>query len=73
MDGLVFSHMAILRDTPTIYRYAGKDRGYAGYHYPQLLEHGDSLYVIHSENMEDIKLLRIRLRSLPAASKLALH
>jgi hypothetical protein len=64
-DGLVFTYMGVLRDTPTVYRYSGKDPGYAGYHYPQLLEHGDSLYVIHAENMEDIRLLRIPIRSLP--------
>lgn len=58
-DGRVFTSMAVLRDTPTVYRYAGKDPGYAGYHYSHLLEHAGSLYVIHSENMEDIRLLRI--------------
>ncbi|MBL8240971.1 MAG: alpha/beta fold hydrolase [Bryobacterales bacterium] len=60
-DGRIFHGQAILRDAPTVYRYAGKDPGYAGYHYPQLLEHGESLYVIHSENMEDIVLLRVPL------------
>lgn len=63
-DGVVFHRMAILRDAPTIYRYAGKDPGYAGYHYPQLLEHNGFLYVIHSENMEDIVLLRILLSAI---------
>ena len=58
-DGVVFTRMAVLRDAPTVYRYAGKDPGYAGYHYPHLLEHGDHLYVIHAENMEDIVLLRV--------------
>lgn len=58
-DGKVFTRMAILRDADTIYRYSGKDPGYAGYHYPQLLEHGGFLYVIHAENMEDIVLLRV--------------
>ena len=60
-DGIVFNRMAILRDAPTIYRYPGKDPGYAGYHYPQLLEHDGQLYVIHSENMEDVVLLRISM------------
>lgn len=60
-DGRIFSAQAILRDAPAMYRYAGKDIGYAGYHYPQLLEHGPYLYVIHAENMEDIVLLRIPL------------
>ncbi|HEU0119960.1 MAG TPA: alpha/beta fold hydrolase [Bryobacteraceae bacterium] len=60
-DGRIFSAQAILRDAPTVYRYAGKDPGYAGYHYPQLLEQGRYLYVIHAENMEDIVLLRIPL------------
>ncbi len=60
-DGLRFLHMAILREEPTIYRYAGKDPGYAGYHYPHLLEQGGYLYMIHAENMEDIRLLRIPL------------
>jgi pimeloyl-ACP methyl ester carboxylesterase/predicted neuraminidase len=60
-DGRVFTSMAVLRDAPTMYRYAGKDPGYAGYHYPQLLEHDGFLYVIHSENMEDIVLLRLPL------------
>jgi pimeloyl-ACP methyl ester carboxylesterase len=60
-DGRVFHRMAVLRDAPTMYRYGGKDPGYAGYHYPQLLEHGEWLYVIHAENMEDIQLLRIAL------------
>ena len=54
---------AVLRDAPTVYRYGGKDPGYAGYHYPQLLEHGGYLYVIHAENMEDIVLLRVPLRA----------
>lgn len=63
-DGRVFHRMAILRDAATVYRYGGKDPGYAGYHYPQLLEHGDWLYVIHAENMEDIQLLRIAMRDL---------
>ena len=63
-DGISFNRMFILRDAPTIYRYAGKDPGYAGYHYPQLLEHEGFLYLIHSENMEDIVLLRIRLEDL---------
>ncbi len=63
-DGVVFDRMMILRDEPTVYRYAGKSPGYAGYHYPQLLEHEDHGYVIYSENMEDIKLLRIRLTDL---------
>ncbi|MEZ5399574.1 MAG: alpha/beta fold hydrolase [Bryobacteraceae bacterium] len=58
-DGLVFRSMAILRDEPTMYRYDGKSPGYAGYHYPQLLEHDGSLYIIHAENMEDIRLLRV--------------
>ncbi len=64
-DGVVFGSMHILRDAPTIYRYDGKDPGYAGYHYAQLLEHGGFLYVIYSENMEDILLHRIPLSSLP--------
>jgi pimeloyl-ACP methyl ester carboxylesterase len=64
-DGFVFRSMMILRDAPTMYRYSGKSPGYAGYHYPQLLEHGGFLHIIHSENMEDIKLLRIRIESLP--------
>jgi hypothetical protein len=63
-DGVVFDRMAILRGNETVYRYAGKDPGYAGYHYPQLLEHGDHLYVIHAENMEDIKLLRVALKDI---------
>jgi len=63
-DGRVFTAMAVLREAPTVYRFAGKDPGYAGYHYAQLLEHEDSLYVIHAENMEDIRLLRIPLRAL---------
>jgi pimeloyl-ACP methyl ester carboxylesterase/predicted neuraminidase len=58
-DGKVFTNMAVLRDAPTLYRYSGKDPGYAGYHYPQLLEHGGYLYIIHAENMEDIVLLRV--------------
>jgi pimeloyl-ACP methyl ester carboxylesterase len=58
-DGRVFTRMGVLRDAPTVYRYAGKDPGYAGYHYPQLLEHRGFLYVIHAENMEDIVLLRV--------------
>jgi hypothetical protein len=64
--GVVFTRMAILRDAATIWRYAGKDLGYAGYHYPQLLEHDGALYVIHSENMEDIIVLRIPLAELDA-------
>ena len=63
-DGIIFDRMFILRDTPTIYRYAGKDPGYAGYHYPQLLECGRNLYVIHAENMEDIVLLRVSMADL---------
>jgi pimeloyl-ACP methyl ester carboxylesterase len=58
-DGIRFGRTAVLRGAGTIYRYSGKDPGYAGYHYPQLLEHGGALYVIHSENMEDIVLLRL--------------
>jgi len=60
-DGRIFHAQAILRDAETIYRYGGKEPGYAGYHYPQLLEHGGYLYVIHAENMEDIVLLRVPL------------
>lgn len=60
-DGRIFHRMAVLRDTPTMYRYGGKEPGYAGYHYPQLLEQGEYLFMIHAENMEDIQLLRIRL------------
>ncbi|MFH1744498.1 MAG: alpha/beta fold hydrolase [bacterium] len=63
-DGIVFTQMAVLRDTPTVYRYAGKDPGYAGYHYPHLLEHGDYLYIVHAENMEDIVLLRTPIEEL---------
>ncbi|MBL8177045.1 MAG: alpha/beta fold hydrolase [Bryobacterales bacterium] len=63
-DGVVFDWMMILRGRDTVYRYAGKDPGYAGYHYPQLLEHGGYLYVIHSENMEDIVLLRVALKDI---------
>ena len=63
-DGVVFDRMAVLRDRPTMYRYAGKDPGYAGYHYPQVLERGKYLYVIHAENMEDIVLLKIPLAEL---------
>lgn len=63
-DGVLFGRMAVLRGASTVYRYGGKDPGYAGYHYPQLLEHGGSLYVIHSENMEDIVVLRIPLAAL---------
>ncbi|MBS1824623.1 MAG: alpha/beta fold hydrolase [Acidobacteria bacterium] len=63
-DGVLFTRMFVLRDRDTVYRYAGKDPGYAGYHYPQLLEHGEHLYVIHAENMEDIVLLRIALRDI---------
>ena len=62
-DGRIFGAQAVLRDAPTVYRYGGKDPGYAGYHYPQLLEHGRFLYVIHAENMEDIMLLRVPLES----------
>ena len=58
-DGVVFDRTYLLRDEPTMYRYAGKDPGYRGYHYPQLLERGGRLYVIHSENMEDIQLLEL--------------
>ena len=60
-DGRIFTGQAVLRDAPTVYRYGGKDPGYAGYHYPQLLEQGGYLYVIHAENMEDIVLLRVPL------------
>jgi hypothetical protein len=67
-DGKVFTRMAVLRDAPTTYRYAGKDPGYAGYHYPQLLEHGGFLYVIHSENMEDIVLLRMPVADVARAA-----
>lgn len=67
-DGRIFHAQAVLRDTETIYRYGGKEPGYAGYHYPQLLEHGGYLYVIHAENMEDIVLLRVPL---PAVENLA--
>lgn len=56
-DGVVFDRTYLLRDEPTMYRYSGKDPGYRGYHYPQLLERNGRLYVIHSENMEDIQLL----------------
>jgi predicted neuraminidase len=60
-DGRMFTGQAVLREAPTVYRYGGKDPGYAGYHYPQLLEHSGYLYVIHAENMEDIVLLRVPL------------
>jgi pimeloyl-ACP methyl ester carboxylesterase len=60
-DGVVFDRMLILRDTGTVFRYAGKSPGYAGYHYPHLLEHKQYLYIIHAENMEDIVLLRVAL------------
>ncbi len=63
-DGVVFDRMFILRDAPTVYRYAGKDPGYKGYHYPQLLEHDRYLHVIHAENMEDIVVLRVKLEDL---------
>ncbi len=63
-DGVVFDRMMILRGRDTVYRYAGKDPGYAGYHYPQLLEHGEHLYAIHAENMEDIVLLRVALKDI---------
>lgn len=59
-DGVVFTRMGVLREAPTMYRYGGKEPGYAGYHYPQLLEKDGDLYIIHAENMEDIRLLRIR-------------
>jgi pimeloyl-ACP methyl ester carboxylesterase len=62
-DGRIFTGQAVLRDAPTVYRYGGKDPGYAGYHYPQLLEHSGYLYVIHAENMEDIVLLRVPLEA----------
>jgi pimeloyl-ACP methyl ester carboxylesterase len=68
-DGRVFHRMAVLRDAPTMYRYGGKDPGYAGYHYPQLLEHGEWLYVIHAENMEDIQLLRLSLAGVERLAK----
>lgn len=58
-EGVVFERTYILRDEPTLYRYSGKDPGYRGYHYPQLLERNGRLYVIHSENMEDIRLLSV--------------
>jgi len=60
-DGIHFHRVGDLRSAETIYRYQGKDLGYAGYHYPQLLEHNGYLYVIHSENMEDIRLIRLKL------------
>ena len=63
-DGVVFDRMLILRDTGTVFRYAGKSPGYAGYHYPHLLEHKQYLYIIHAENMEDIVLLRVALADL---------
>ena len=63
-DGRIFSGQAVLRGAETVYRYAGKDPGYAGYHYPQLLEHGGYLWVIHAENMEDIVIARVRLGEL---------
>lgn len=63
-DGIVFDKTYTLRDEPTIYRYAGKEPGYRGYHYPQLLERGGILYVIHAENMEDIVVVRIPCDSL---------
>lgn len=68
-DGLVFRYMGVLRGEPTKYRYEGKSPGYAGYHYPQVLEHGGSIYVIHAENMEDIKLVRVPIRNLPPADR----
>jgi|GEM_PF-382123 len=68
-DGVVFTRMAVLRDAPTMYRYGGKSPGYAGYHYPQLLEHGGFLYVIHAENMEDIVLLRVPVAAIEAIAE----
>ncbi len=62
-DGVVFDRTFTIRDEPTMYRYAGKDPGYRGYHYPQLLERGGFLYVIHAENMEDIVVKRMALPS----------
>jgi pimeloyl-ACP methyl ester carboxylesterase len=58
-DGVVFDTIFTIRDEPTMYRYSGKDPGYRGYHYPQLLERGGFLYVIHAENMEDIVVKKI--------------
>lgn len=63
-DGVVFDTIFTIRDEPTMYRYSGKDPGYRGYHYPQLLERGGFLYVIHAENMEDIVVTRIPCDSL---------
>jgi len=63
-DGVVFDRTYLLRDETTMYRYSGKDPGYRGYHYPQLLERNGRLYVIHSENMEDIRVLEILLTRL---------
>ncbi|MBM3782710.1 MAG: alpha/beta fold hydrolase [Acidobacteria bacterium] len=63
-DGVVFDRTFLLRDSDTTYRYAGKDPGYRGYHYPQLLERDGWLYIIHAENMEDIVLLRLRTAAL---------
>jgi pimeloyl-ACP methyl ester carboxylesterase len=63
-DGRIFHTQATLREEATMYRYGGKEAGYAGYHYPQLLEHGGALYAIHAENMEDIRLLRLPVGAL---------
>jgi predicted neuraminidase len=65
-DGRIFTGQAVLRGAPTVYRYAGKDPGYAGYHYPQMVERGGFLYVIHAENMEDIVISRVPVGAVEA-------
>lgn len=70
-DGRLFHAQAILRDAPTVYRYSGKDPGYAGYHYPHMIERDGTLHIIHAENMEDIVLLRVPVAAIEQLAKSA--
>lgn len=70
-DGRLFHAQAILRDAPTVYRYGGKDPGYAGYHYPHMLERDGAVYILHAENMEDIVLLRVPVAAIEQLAKSA--
>jgi len=64
-DGEDWTQSYILRNEETAPVFEGTYKDH-GYQYPHSLIHGEHLYVVYSINKEDVGVLRLALRDLPA-------
>lgn len=63
-DGMTFDQVRILREEATSPNFPNPSYKIAGYQYPHAIEHNGYLYIVYSENKEDILVSRIALTDL---------